>query len=180
MLTITVPGQELFDNAKSEFISTEPLVLELEHSLASLSKWESKYETPFLVAGKKTDTQVIDYIIMMILTPVSSYDFVDRLTQENLDEINAYIDSKQSATTFGKMPEKKVKNETITAELIYYWMVSFNIPFQCETWHLNRLLSLIQVCNVKNSKPKKMSRQEIAARNREINEERKKKFNTSG
>jgi hypothetical protein len=116
----------------------------------------------------------------MIITPIFPRGIIDRLTQKNLDQINAYIESKESATTFGSMPERKGRGEIITAELIYYWMVAFNIPFETEIWHLNRLFALIRICNIKNSKPKKMSRNELAARNRELNEQRKALYKTSG
>jgi len=102
------------------------------------------------------------------------------LTKENLDSINAYIESTESATTFGELPERKGKAETITSELIYYWMIAFNVPFECQYWHLNRLFSLIRVCNLKNSKPKKMGRRELALRNKELNERRRTELGSSG
>lgn len=180
MLRITVPETELFDETTQSFSIVEGFVLELEHSLVSLSKWESKFQTPFLVPGKKTSQQIIDYVKAMILTPEISPDVISRLSFENLSEINDYIDSKQSATTFGSMPDQKGRSEIITSELIYYWMVTFNIPFECETWHLNRLFSLIRICNLKNGKQKKMSQSQLAQRNRELNEQRLIQLNTTG
>jgi hypothetical protein len=154
----------------------------LEHSLISLSKWESIFEKPFLGPEPKTREEVLGYIKTMILTPDFPEDVLLKLSKSNFDEINAYIDSAQSATTFGVMPEQKHRSrgETITSELIYYWMVTFNIPFECESWHLNRLFSLIRICNLKNSKPKKMSRSELATRNRQLNEKRRAELGTSG
>ncbi|MET0787466.1 MAG: hypothetical protein ABWY25_12270, partial [Paenisporosarcina sp.] len=146
----------------------------------SLSKWESKYQKPFLGPIEKSPKEIMGYVEAMILTPNYPPDIFDRFDQSNLDQINAYIESKESATTFGKMPEHRGRGETITSELIYYWMVAFNIPFECERWHLNRLFALIRICNIKNSKPKKMSRNEIASRNRELNARRKAQFNTTG
>jgi hypothetical protein len=107
-------------------------------------------------------------------------DVLNRASQENIDEIQEYIDSSQSATTFGQMPERRGPGEVITSELIYYWIVSFNIPFDCERWHLNRLFALIRICNIKNSPPKKMSRTEVALRNRDLNAKRKAELGTSG
>lgn len=182
MLTITVPGQEVFNDETQEFSTVNDIVLELEHSLLSLSKWESKFEKPFLAADKKTAMESMWYIDTMILTPNYPDDLLIRLTQKNLDEINAYIESKQSATTFGLMPESRTRGrpETITSELVYYWMVAFNIPFECERWHLNRLFSLIKICNIKQGKQKKVSRNELAQRHRELNAQRKAQLGTTG
>jgi hypothetical protein len=180
MLTIVVKGEEFFDEETSSFINFDDVVLDLEHSLISLSKWEAKFQKPFLSAGDKTTEEVYGYVKAMILTPSFPDDVLYRLSSENIAEINAYIDSKQSATTFGDMPKPPGRSETITSELIYYWMVGFNIPWEAEKWHLNRLFSLIRICNIKQSKPKKMSRNEIATRNRELNAARKAKLGTTG
>jgi hypothetical protein len=181
MLTIVVSGEEMFDNEKSKFVRTmDDQVLELEHSLVSLSKWESKYEKPFLAAGEKTPDQILSYIHFMVISPGVSPEILSHLDQENLHQINAYIESKQSATTFGIMPDRKGRGETVTSELIYYWMTAFEIPWEAQHWHLNRLFSLIRICNVKQQKPKKMSRSEIAARNRELNAQRRAELGTKG
>lgn len=180
MLRITVPEQELFNEIENTFSTVDSVVLELEHSLISLSKWESKYEKSFLDNDEKTSEEILGYIEAMICTPNVDPEVLLRLTQENLNEIHKYIDSKQSATTFGQMPERKIRGEKITSELIYYWMVAFTIPFECENWHLNRLFALIRICNIKNSKPKKMSRNEIAQRHRELNAERRARLGTAG
>jgi hypothetical protein len=180
MLKMIVLGREYFNEKNSTFETVEDFELELEHSLISLSKWESKYQKPFLTPGEKTSQEILGYIEAMIITPVYPLDIFDRFDQSNLDQINDYIESKESATTFGQMPERKGRGETITSELIYYWMVAFNIPFECERWHLNRLFALIRICNIKNSKPKKMSRNEIASRNRELNARRREQLNTTG
>lgn len=180
MLTIIVPGQEFFDETKSEFTTIGDFVLELEHSLLAVSKWESKYKKPFLTDEKKSADETFFYVKAMIITPNYPIDALSALTKENLASINDYIESSESATTFGSMPERKGRGEVITSELIYYWMVAFSIPFECERWHLNRLLALIRICNIKNSKPKKMSRGEIAQRNRELNARRRAELGTSG
>lgn len=180
MLTITVPKTELFDERTEEFITLPPVVLELEHSLASLSKWESIVEKPFLGKTEKTAAETRFYIECMIVTPDFPRGIVQRMSRENLDQINAYLESAQSATRFGDMPKKSVQNEVVTAELIYYWLVAFRIPFEVETWHLNRLFSLIRICNAKNSPPKKRSAREIAAERRRLNEQRRQQYGTTG
>lgn len=180
MLIITVPGDEHFDEESQEFVTIGDVVLELEHSLVSLSKWESLVEKPFLGHGEKTTEEVLKYIEIMIQTPNVPPEIVHRLSQKNFTEINQYIDAKMTATWFSEVGNKQKSREVITAELIYFWMISFNIPFECETWHLNRLFTLIKICNVKNEKPKKMSKSEIAARNRELNAQRKAQLGTRG
>lgn len=180
MLTITVPGTELWDEESGEFSTLPDTVLELEHSLVSLSKWESKFQKPFLGNAGHSSEEIAAYLMFMILTPDLNPDVMSRLTKTNMDTINAYIESPESATTFGDMPKTGGGGETITSELIYYWMVAFNIPFACETWHLNRLFALIRICNLKNSKPKKMSKSQIAQRNRDLNNKRRAELNSKG
>lgn len=183
MLTVIVSGQEVYNEATNEFIAGgADFTLNLEHSLVSLSKWESRFEKPFLGKEEKTAEELLWYVDAMVLNPNYSVDVLNRLTHTNLNEINKYIESKQSATTFGTMPEVKSgrKAETITSELIYYWMVAFNIPFETQHWHLNRLFSLIRICNMKQSKPKKMTRSEMAQRNRDLNAQRREQLGTSG
>lgn len=180
MLVITVLGVEMFDEEKEEIVTHGDVQLELEHSLVSLSKWESIYEKPFLGANNKTPEEIIEYIKCMMLTPNPPEDIFDRLSKENVEEINAYLEAKMTATWFSEQPGAPRTSEVITAELIYYWMTVFNIPFECERWHINRLFTLIRICNIKQSKPKKMSRSEIAQRNRAINEQRKKQLGTKG
>lgn len=182
MLRLVVQEEELFDETTSKFSIGSGFVLELEHSLFSLSKWESEYQKSFLSHPDKTRSETIGYIRCMVNSPTFSPEHLSRLTQSHLDQINEYIESKQSATTFGHLPERKGRNEVITSELIYYWMVAFNIPFECEHWHLNRLFALIRICNIKQSKGKrkKMPRHEFAARQRELNEQRRAQLGTTG
>jgi len=180
MLTLLVQAEEYYNEVTEEFELREGFTLELEHSLVSLSKWESIHNKPFLVDDRKTAEEILSYIQCMIISPVYPADFANRLSTDNVEAINDYIESKQTATSFGQMPERKSRGETITSELIYYWMVAFTIPFECETWHLNRLFSLIRICNIKNSPPKKMSRSEMARRNRDLNEKRRAEMGTSG
>lgn len=178
MLTIVVPGAEHFDNDAQEFFTVGDVTLELEHSLVALSKWESEFEKPFLAKAEKTDEEIFGYMKAMCLTPNVPAEVWYRLSEENVMAINSYIEAKMTATWFNTREGRS--SETITSELIYYWMVAFQIPFECETWHLNRLFTLIKVCNEKNSPPKKMSKSEIAARNRELNAQRKAQLGTSG
>lgn len=180
MLTLTILGDEFFDDETQTFVTFGDTVLELEHSLLSLSKWESEFQKPFLAPKDKTPEEIMGYIRAMVVTKDYNPEVLLKLSNSNLTEINNYIESSQSATTFGAMPKQTGRGETITSELIYYWMIAFNIPFECESWHLNRLFSLIRICNIKNSKPTKMSHNEIAARNRELNAQRKAALRTSG
>ena len=179
MLKITIPEMEFYDEDNNEFIIFNEQVLQLEHSLVSISKWESKWHIPFLDGKDKTLEQIIDYVRCMTITQNVKPEVYNRLTEDNLKAINDYIENPMTATTFSDINQRPSR-EIITSEIIYYWMVSFNIPFECQKWHLNKLLTLIKVCNIKNSPPKKMSRQEILSRNRALNEARKKNLNTMG
>lgn len=180
MLTITIPETEQWDEVNQEFIHTKAQTLHLEHSLVSLSKWESKWCKPFLSKEDKTFDETIDYIRCMTLirdVPESTYRC---LTQANIKQINDYISAPMTATWFSKDNYGRGSREQITSELIYYWMITLNIPFECQKWHLNRLLTLIRVCNIKNQPSKKMSRREIMGRNAALNAARRKQLNTTG
>jgi|SRR6478609_10511077 len=180
MLKLMLQEEEYYNEETETFETVETVEIELEHSLISLSKWESKFKRPFLSPDPKTSDEILYYIESMIISPIHPSNTFELLTQKTIDKINEYIESSESATTFGKMPDRKGRGEVITAELIYYWMVAFNIPFECEYWHLNRLFALIRICNIKNSPQKKMSRNEISQRNRELNAVRKAQYNTNG
>lgn len=179
MLTITVGGTEQFDEATETFTNSELVVVNLEHSLVSVSKWESKYGKAFLGRDEKTNEETIDYIRMMILPP-SGPEVMELFTYDTYNQIIDYIKEKQTATTFHNAQQSGGFRETITSELIYYWMITNNVPIEMETWNLNRLFTLLQVFAVKNGKQKKMSRSEIAARNRELNAQRRAELGTTG
>jgi len=182
MLRITIPATELWDEEKEEFITAaKEQTLQLEHSLVSLSKWESKWCKVFLnPREEKTYEETIDYIKCMTITQNVDSSIYERLTRSNIEAINNYIDSPMTATTFSNYNNKGKSKEIITSELIYYWMISFNIPMECQKWHLNRLLTLIRVCDIKNTPPKKMSRREVINRYSALNASRKKQMNTTG
>lgn len=179
MLRITVPSREFWDESKNEFVTTKAQTLQLEHSLVSLSKWEAKWQKAFLSKNEKTYEETLDYVRCMTLTQNVDPEIYYRLTNENIQEINNYISAPMTATYFAE-DKSRPSRETVTAELIYYWMISCNIPFECQKWHLNRLLALIRVCNIKNSPPKKRSKRDIMAQNAALNAARRKQFHTKG
>ena len=180
MLQITIPQTELWDESKQEFVSLKEQTLRLEHSLVSLSKWESKWNKSFLSSREKTYEETIDYIKCMTLTPNVKPEVYRGLTKSNIEQINKYIEAPMTATSFVEDKRGTGSRATITSELIYYWMIALNIPFECQKWHLNRLLTLIRVCEIKSQPPKKMSNREIMNRNSSLNSARKKQLNTRG
>lgn len=180
MLRILVSGEEVYDEETQEFRTIGGTTIDMEHSLLTMSKWESKFQKPFLSQNEKSSEEVLTYIYMMILTPDVDEEIVLQLSNENIEEIRNYIDSSQSATTFYEMNQRPGRKEVITSELVYYWMLSFNIPFECERWHLNRLFALIRICGIKNSTDKKMSAKEAAAHNKALNDQRRAQLGTSG
>jgi len=180
VLTIQVPLAEGFDNSTQKFVETEFFKLELEHSLFSLSKWEMKYEKPFLTSDDKSAEETAYYIRCMIQTPDVPDEVIKKITKQNLEDINQYIAAKMTATWFTEPKNAPQNREIITNELMYYWMVALQIPWEAQYWHLNRFLTLIKVCNHKNQPPKKMSRRELAQRHREINEQRRREYGSNG
>lgn len=182
MLVIEVPGREIFNEGTEEFISTKTTTLQLEHSLVSISKWESKWHKSFLSTDKKTPEEFLDYVRCMTITQNVDPNVYMVLTKDNLKKIADYMDNPMTATTINSFDDKarNRKQERITSELIYYWMVAFNINFECQKWHLNRLLMLIKICQIKNEPPKKLSRSQIMNRNKMINEANKAKYHTRG
>lgn len=181
MLTIRVPDKELFNDATQEFINVKGRELRMEHSLVSLSKWESKFHKPFLVKENKTRAETIEYIKLMTITQNVDDSVFKAIDHKIIKEVTAYLEDPMTATTFTEQEEKRnINREVITAEIIYYWMVTLQIPMECQKWHLNRLLTLINVCNIKNQPKRKMTKGEIKARNRALNTERRQRLNTTG
>lgn len=180
MLQITVPATEFFDEVHEEFIYKKEVTLQLEHSLVSLSKWETKWKKAFLGKQKKTEEELCDYVRCMTLTQNVDPEVYRRLSFENYAAINAYIDDPMTATHFSTDKQAKGSSEVITSELIYYWMISCNIPVDFQKWHLNRLLTLIRVCNMKNAPPKKRSQRELMKRNTALNAARRARLGSKG
>lgn len=180
MLQLTIPASEQWDERKQEFVFVKEQTLQLEHSLVSLSKWESKWHKAFLTKKEKTYEETLDYIKCMTLTQNVDPATYNNLTKENIDQINKYIEDPMTASYIHDDDSGKSSNETVTSELIYYWMIALTIPVKFEKWHLNRLLTLIKICNIKNQPPKKRSRREIMSRNAALNAARRKALNTKG
>lgn len=171
----------MWDEEKEEFFACSETTIELEHSLVSISKWESKWHKPFLSKGRyRTNAETRDYIRCMSLTDNVDPEVFSRLTNENIKQVIEYIDNPMTATTIHEPKTGKRSREIVTSELIYYWMVALNIPFECQYWHLNRLLTLVRVCNVKNQDPKKMSKRDIYSSNAALNAARRKQMHTKG
>jgi len=180
MLQVTIPARELFDESRREFVQIKSETLQLEHSLVSLSKWESKWKKPFLGKDSKTDEEILDYIRCMTITQnVSPHTYLC-IPPEAFSQIIEYIQAPMTATWFTEHGGSKKRNEVITAEVIHYWMIAQNIPMECQKWHLNRLMTLIQVCSLKNQPQKKMGTKEMLTQQRTLNEARKAQFNTKG
>lgn len=179
MLEITVPARELWDEKNEVFVSTKEITLKLEHSLVSITKWEEKWHKPFLETEEKTYEETLDYIRCMTITQNVDPNVYKLLTPNELDKIAEYTSDPMTATWFNdqnsassKRPHKR--GMKVTAEVIYYWMISLNIPIEFQKWHLRKLLTLIRVCSEMNAPQKKMSRQEILAQNRALNAARSK------
>ena len=171
---------EYFDERTQTFITTKQQSLSLEHSLVSIAKWESKWEKPFLTKDKKTIEETIDYIRCMTLTQNVDPNVYLAVNNDIVDQVSKYIDAKMTATWFNEDKKRGGSREVVTSEVIYYWMIALNIPPEYQKWHLNRLLTLIRVCNAKNNPPKKMSKKDVVAQNRALNAARKKSMNTKG
>jgi hypothetical protein len=180
MLTLTVGGTESYDDKTEGFVLVGGTQLQLEHSLVSLSKWEEIFEKPFLGKEPKTGEEVLTYVKCMCQDDDIPPEVFHELSEDNFKAINDYLNAKKTATWFSDQPGAPKSNEVVTAELIYYWLTVFNIPWEAQYWHLNKLFTLIRICNVKQAKPKKMSRAEEAQRRRDLNAQRKAQLGTTG
>lgn len=181
MLQVTIPAIDLWDEDKEEFVNIKEQTLQLEHSLVSISKWEAKWCKPFLSKDIKTFEESIDYIRCMTITQNVDPNVYRFMPDDIIRQVNQYIDAPMTATWFSSTNKgKKTNGEQVTNELIYFWMISLNVPMKCEKWHLNRLLTLIEVCNVKNQKPKKMSKKDVYSQQAALNAARRKQLNSKG
>lgn len=180
MLEIYVPEMELFDDENEQFTTVKEQTLHLEHSLVSLAKWESKWHEPFLAKKDKTYDEMMDYIACMTLENGVSPMVYRCLPQTEIDRVAKYIDDPMTATWFNEMSPQTGKNEIITAEIIYYWMVVLRIPIEMEKWHLNRLMTLIKVINIKQQQPKPMNKKEAARIRAVENARRRAKYKSKG
>lgn len=180
MLVITVLGDESYDEEKNEFLYPDSVEVKLEHSLAVLSKWEQKYEKPFLGPKEKTPEEQLDYVRMMIEACGGDSNVITTFKQENFEQIGAYMNAKHTATWFTDTPGPKKTGEVITADLIYYWMSTFHVPLEFENRHINQLFTIIRIHSLKNQKPKKMGKADAMRQQRELNAQRQKELNSRG
>lgn len=180
MLEITVPEREFWDESKELFFKTPKVKLTLEHSLISLSKWEMTWQKPFLGKEDKTTEETFDYVRCMTINK-NVPDYVYKaLTEDDMDRITAYLDNKMTATRITRHRKGRASNEIVTSEIIYYWMIMYGIPFECQKWNLNRLLTLIEVCELKSGNTPKMGRNDIIKQNAALNAARRAKHHTRG
>lgn len=185
MLKIHIPetDKEFFNDKTEEFITVKckETDITLEHSLISISKWEAKYHKPFLNIDKpKTTKEMQDYVRFMSLSSNIDPNVFLVIPQSEWTRINKYIEDKQTATTFSDEKTGRKSREIITSELIYYWMVALQIPFECQKWHINRLLTLIKICNIKNQPAKKMNPKDVLSQNRALNAQRRARLHSRG
>lgn len=181
MLQITIPPAEKWDKKNQEFVYTKAQTLRLEHSLVSISKWEAKWGKRFFSNEEKSPEEVLDYVRCMTITQNVDPSVYGNLSNDNISQINEYIYAPMTATTFPEEPPSNGRRENISSELIYYWMVAANIPFECEKWHINRLLTLIRIYHMKNRSPKnKPNRRQTLQRYAAINASRRARLGTKG
>ena len=181
MLELVIAEKEFFNEETQEFITTKGCTIRLEHSLVSISKWESKWKKPFLKQKYQfTREEMEDYIRCMTISQNVDPTVYKALSRDELEKVNAYINDEKTATTFGKLGGGQPNRQVVTSELIYYWMTAYQIPWEAQKWHLSRLLTLIEICNIKNGSNKKMSKSAILNRNRSLNAQRRAAMNTKG
>ena len=180
MLELTIPETEFYDEVRNEFTYVKSTVLRLEHSLVSISKWESKWKTPFLSKATKTHEQSLDYIRCMTINqgvdPAAYY----AIDNEMMKTVNDYIVEEKTATTFKENPGARPNRQVITSELVYFWMAQYNIPFECQKWHFSRLLTLIRIASIKNQPEKKMSQKAILSQYKSLNAARRSAMHSKG
>ena len=180
MLEIITKEDEFYQPNINKFIQIPSCTLTLEHSLISLAKWESRWQIPYFDNNKKTTAQDLDYIRCMVIGNVKNEHVFETLSVEDIIRIKEYIASPMTATTFQKKSRGNSRKEIMTAEVIYAHMFAHNIPIECQKWHLNRLLTLLRVCDLQNAPKEKMSKKQTALWNAQQNEARRAKYNTRG
>lgn len=183
MLILEIPDSDYWDSKHKKFVTQPGAILHLEHSLVSLSKWESIHQKAFLGKEAKTINETLDYVKCMTLDPDIPPEVYQGLTNDSIKKVNEYVANPYSATKFPNFGSTNVGSnihDVMTSEVIYYLMFAYNIPKECETWHLNRLLTLLRVFDIKSNPQKKMPRRELAERNTRLNEERRKQLHTKG
>lgn len=180
MLSLRVDDTQFYDEKLEKFITVKGQTLQLEHSLVSISKWEAKYKKPFLNREKKSPEETLDYIRFMTITQNVNPLIYSALTNEQIIKINNYIDDPMTATTITKVEGKGGSARVITSEEIYYQMVAYQIPWEAQKWHFNRLLMLLRVCDEKNKPKKKIRKGDLARRNRSLNAARRAKSGSHG
>ena len=182
MLHIEVEGKEFYNEETNEFIQVKSKALTMEHSLLSIAKWESKWKKPYLTEeNNKTPEELLDYIRCMTITQNVDPMIYASLSQKNIQQIKDYIDDPHTATVITSFAPPTRKKRIVTSELVYCWMIMYNIPTEYEKWHFNRLMTLIRVCGIENNhNGKKMKRTDVARQNAELNRARRAKYNTKG
>lgn len=180
MLKITIPNTEQWDEENNVFIETKGQTIQLEHSLVSISKWESKWHKPFLNNENKTSEELLDYIKCMTITQNVDPNLYIAISQDIMKKISDYINDSMTATWFSEKDDGQSNGKIVTSEIIYYWMITLNIPVEFQKWHINRLLTLIKVCSIENSPKKKMSKKEAINRNKALNKARRQAMNSRG
>ena len=180
MLALTIGRGEFFDEEKQQFIQAKGTVIELEHSLVSISKWEAKWKKPFLSKDPKTAEETLDYIRFMTKTQHVDPELYNSLTNEQIRTVNRYIDDPMTATKISKTEGKGFSNRVITSEEIYYYMTAYQIPFECQRWHFNRLMTLIRICDEKNKPKKNIPRGDLGRRTRGLNAARRARYGSRG
>lgn len=187
MIEITIPkGQIVDDETGNVYRAEKDWTLVLEHSLISVQKWEAKWHVAFLNRGTRTFEQTIDYLRCMTLTPNVPEEIYYCIPEKEMKKVLDYVDDPMTATRVNDDSEsqrgfgRKIGREVVTAEVIYYWMISLNIPAEYKKWHLNQLLTLIRVINAKNQPKKKRRMKDVLEEYRAINEANKARFHTEG
>lgn len=183
MLRVTIPETTLFNNKTNKFIDIPETTLDLEHSLIALSKWEAKWHVRFLSPSTKLTTeQYLDYIKCMTITRNVDPNVYLAIPQSVMNQITDYVKDPMTATNIKAHGTGHSANhgEEVSSELIYYWMTAYNIPWEAEKWHLNRLMTLIQIANEKNKPGKKMSKADILKQNHALNASRRARMHSKG